>query len=217
MASRRSRLWGALAGTASDVWGDPGLLSATIPSGCNRGGTGAPVGCAVGSGPAWAHRPGVRASTSAGQNHCSLVTPPSPLLGRPCRPLRGTGRDLLPVSPGAGGTSVPPATALPPERSCCTVLLGAVPTPRPIAPLTGDPPEAADNRGMAQTPVTPWGRRAQLHITKHKGQGSFLRSSKKPRPQRSKPSANRDHASRRHGAGAVQGVGRGASGGCPSV
>lgn len=94
----------------------------------------------------------------------------------------------------------PTAPARPPQHPCSAVLPRAGPTPSHTALLTGDPPEAVDNGGMAQTPVTPWGPRGQLHITKHKGQGRFLSSSKKPRPQRSTPSASQEHASQRHGA-----------------
>lgn len=176
--------------------GGPWAPSCCNPQQLQLGGTVAAMGYAAGTragrgaGPAWAHCPGVRSSTSAGQNHSSLMTR---------TPLTPPPRD------GLGPVSCVPrcwwhVCPRPPQHPCSAVLPRAGPTPSHTTLPTGDPPEAVDNGGMAQNPVTPWGPRGQLHITKHKGQGRFLSSSKKPRPQRSTPSASQEHASQRHGA-----------------
>lgn len=203
--SRCSRPVDAPAGAASDVWGALGsflLQSPAAATGGDRGRHGARGGH---SRRAWGGASLGSLSRGAFLDFCWA------------EPLQPDDLDALDApSAGRAGTCFlcppmlvarlsrtawfPTAPARPPQHPCSAVLPRAGPTPSHTALLTGDPPEAVDNGGMAQTPVTPWGPRGQLHITKHKGQGRFLSSSKKPRPQRSTPSASQEHASQRHGA-----------------
>lgn len=146
--------------------GGPWAPSCCNPQQLQLGGTVAAMGYAAGThagrgaGPAWAHCPGVRSSTSAGQNHSSLMTR---------TPLTPPPRD------GLGPVSCVPrcwwhVCPRPPQHPCSAVLPRAGPTPSHTALPTGDPPRGCGQWGDGPEPRHTLG--AQGSAAHHKAQGT---------------------------------------------
>lgn len=143
--------------------GGPWAPSCCNPQQLQLGGTVAAMGHAAGTragrgaGPAWAHCPGVRSSTSAGQNHSSLMTrtpltpPPRDGLG----PVSCVPRCWWHVCPERPGSPQPqPGLLSTPAPPCCQGR-GPPPVTPPCSP--GTPPRLWTMGGWPRPPSHPGG------------------------------------------------------------
>lgn len=155
--------------------GGPWAPSCCNPRQLQLGGTVAAMGYAAGTragrgaGPAWAHCPGVRSSTSAGQNHSSLMT------RTPLTPPPRDGLEPVSVSPDAGGTSVPNGLVphSPSPASSAPLLRRAAKGgthPQSHRPAHRGPPRGCGQWGDGPDPRHTLG--AQGSAAHHKAQGT---------------------------------------------
>lgn len=155
--------------------GGPWAPSCCNPRQLQLGGTVAAMGHAAGTragrgaGPAWAHCPGVRSSTSAGQNHSSLMT------RTPLTPPPRDGLGPVSVSPDAGGTSVPNGLVphSPSPASSAPLLRRAAKGgahPQSHRPAHRGPPRGCGQWGDGPDPRHTLG--AQGSAAHHKAQGT---------------------------------------------